>query len=90
MVKQYNERLVPIIGDLEEIKVEKIRFNNSWLSGFLDGDGHLRIYILKRSNRVEVRLLLQVDQKEEEILVQLQKEWGGYLGYREKQNTLGY
>lgn len=36
---------------------------NHWLAGFSDADASFQIKILSRSNRVEVRLNFQIDQK---------------------------
>ena len=66
-IEQYNKRL---FSELKLIKQKTstnntINWKSSWFSGFCDADGHLRLYLLKRPHRlnIEVRLLCQIDQK---------------------------
>ena len=54
------------------------------------GDGSFQIKILKRKEREEVRIVIQIDQKEEEILREIRDEMGGNLNYRGKQGTYYY
>ena len=63
---------------------------NWWLAGFIDADGSFQIKIISRENRIkpEIRLNLQIDA--DQILKILHKEFGGYLGYRYKQDTYYY
>ncbi len=89
-VKQFNENLTTKIEGLGKTKKSRVSLNNSWLSGFIDADGSFRIYILNREKREEIRLLLQIDQKNKELLEEIKGIFGGYLGYREKQETYYY
>lgn len=59
----YNKYNKFIMGDLYD-------FNNHWLTGFIDADGSFQIKILERSNRKlpEIRLKLQITQKDKYIL----------------------
>ena len=54
------------------------------------GDGSFQIKILKRKEREEVRVVIQIDQKEEEILREIKEEIGGNMYYRGKQGTYYY
>ncbi len=90
-VEAYNNYLVPRYG-IDKTKLGEVSLDNGWLSGFIDSDGSLRIYTLKREGKPneEVRLLLQIDQKTKMILSKIQKLLGGYLGYRAKHDTYYY
>lgn len=63
---------------------------NHWLAGFSDADASFQIKILNRSNRVEVRLNFQIDQKKDNILVLIKNFIGGNIGYRKSQDTYYY
>lgn len=58
--------------------------NNHWLAGFIDGDGSLQIKILKRKNKTEIRLQLQIDQQValNYILQGILDAFGGSIGFR--------
>lgn len=66
--------------------------NNYWLAGFVDADGSFQIKILEREKRVlpEIRLNLQIDQKKNDLLNLIKKQFGGNIGYRRSQNTYYY
>jgi hypothetical protein len=63
---------------------------NHWLAGFTDADGSFQIKVLNRSNRVEVRLNFQIDQKKDDILLLIKDFFGGNIGYRKSTNTYYY
>lgn len=65
---------------------------NWWLAGFIDADGSFQIKIINRENRnkPEIRLNLQIDAKKDQILKIIHKEFGGYLGYRSKNDIYYY
>jgi hypothetical protein len=66
---------------------------NHWLAGFSDADASFQIKILTRNEanpRTEVRLAFQIDQKDKDILVLIQKFLGGNIGYRKTQDTYYY
>jgi hypothetical protein len=65
-------------------------FNNHWLAGFSDADASFQIKILNRSNKTEVRLNFQIDQKKDYILLLIKKFLGGNIGYRKSQDTYYY
>lgn len=63
---------------------------NHWLAGFTDADGSFQIKIINRSNKVEVRLNFQIDQKKNDILLLIKNFFGGNIGYRKNQDTYYY
>lgn len=65
-------------------------FKNHWLAGFTDADGSFQIKIITRSNKVEVRLNFQIDQKKDDILLIIKNFFGGNIGYRKNQDTYYY
>lgn len=80
-----------------ENELSQPKLNAYWLAGFIQGDGSFQIKILDRksfadkaSSRTEVRIVLQVDQKEDSILKYLQSHLDGYIGFRKSQNTYYY
>lgn len=60
----------------------------------MDADGYFQVRILNRERGrkfpYEVRLHLKVDQKTRDVLNLLHDAWGGYVGYRESQETYYY
>lgn len=59
----------------------------------MDADGYFQVRIRERGDRQfreEVRLHLKVDQKTKDVLNLLYEVWGGYVGYRESQDTYYY
>lgn len=62
--------------------------DNHWLAGFSDADASFQIK--KPSNRNEVKLNFQVDQKYDYLLNLIKNLFGGNLGYRLSQDTYYY
>ena len=94
-INQYNQRLCSKYTELNLTKKNPISLKTPWLAGFLDADASFRIHLLERmmngNIKQEVRLLLQIDAKYKEILEEIQIcLQGGYLGYRESNNTYYY
>lgn len=92
-IKQYNTRLYPNWINEKTSENSIIDWDTPWFSGFFDTDGSFRLYILKRkrnSSGFEFRLLVQIDQKDDVLLNQIKKKFGGYLGYRKKNDTYYY
>ena len=87
-IEQYNSRLWNVKTSTDTT----INWESPWFAGFCDADGHLRIHTLYRQHRKrdEVRLLCQIDQKSDILLKQFKFKFGGYLGYRSKQDTFYY
>jgi len=60
-------------------------FESHWFAGFVEGDGSFQI----KTSR-DIRVMLQVDQKERLLLDLIHRMFGGYLGYRKKTKTFYY
>ena len=58
----------------------------------MDADGYFQVRIIIRDRKFpyEVRLHLKVDQKTKDVLNLLHEVFGGYVGYRENQDTYYY
>lgn len=72
-------------------------FNNHWIAGFSDADASFQIKIVNRVNipvtlirKPEIRLNFQIDQKDNNILLQIKEVFGGNIGYRKNQDTYYY
>lgn len=97
-IEQFNTRLVPKVNCKPTESNSPVRLNNHWLAGFIQGDGSFQIKIVRRdrarssppSHRTEVRIVLQIDQKSDLILKQIQTVLNGSIGYRESQDTYYY
>jgi len=63
---------------------------NHWLAGFSDANANFQIKVLNRSNKIEVRLNFQIDQKKDNILLLIKELFGGNIGYRKNQDTYYY
>lgn len=63
---------------------------NHWLAGFSDADASFQIKVINRSNKVEVRLNFQIDQKKDTILLLIKDFLGGNISYRKSQDTYYY
>lgn len=72
-----------------KLKLDK-DLKNYWLAGFSDADASFQIKLLNRSNRVEIRLNFQIDQKKDSILLLIKDFFGGNIGYRKTQDTYYY
>ncbi len=67
-------------------------FYNHWLAGFSDGNASFQIKIIKgtTSNKSEIRLNFQLDQKSSLLLNMIKEYLGGNIGYRKSQDTYYY
>ena len=63
---------------------------NYWLAGFSDADASFQIKLLNHTNRTEVRLNFQIDQKKIDALILIKNFLGGNIGYRKNQDTYYY
>ncbi len=63
---------------------------NHWLAGFSDADASFQIKLVNRSNKIEVQLNFQIDQKKDSILLLIKDFFGGNIGYRKNQDTYYY
>nr|YP_010133752.1 hypothetical protein KYU99_mgp02 [Nitzschia supralitorea]QWM93242.1 hypothetical protein [Nitzschia supralitorea] len=91
-ISQYNSRLTKLFNVRKTLVDSTINWDTPWFSGFFDVDGHLRVHLLYQKHRPnpEVRLLAQIDQKHNVLLNQIHAKFGGYLGFRKKQDTFYY
>ena len=63
---------------------------NHWLAGFSDADASFQIKVLNRTNKVEVRLNFQIDQKRDSILLLIKDFFGGNLSYNHLNDVYTY
>jgi hypothetical protein len=56
-----------------------------WFAGFVEGDGSLQI----KTSR-DVRVMLQIDQKDRVLLDVIKQTFGGYVGFRKDTQTFYY
>jgi len=105
-IQQYNERLIKSrvfdldsenslknpINLLTPAYYEQSALNPYWLAGFVAGDGSFQIKIVKSLSRQseEIRLVIQIDQKQISVLKYIAHNMGGSIGYRKKQDTYYY
>lgn len=97
-IEQFNTRLVPKVNCKPTESNGPVRLNNHWFAGFIQGcfTGSFQIKIVRRnggnppSHRTEVRIVLQIDQKSDLILKQIQTVLNGSIGYRKSQDTYYY
>lgn len=97
-INKFNENILTYINDLGScetplpllIQDTTPLIAHHWLAGFSDADSSFQIKIISRKDRklgYEIRLNYQLDQKNPLILNQVKQVFGGYLGYRKKQDT---
>ena len=67
-------------------------FYNHWIAGFSDADASFQIKIVNRDNKTkpEIRLNFQIDQKYNNILLQIKDIFGGNIGYRKNKDVYYY
>lgn len=89
---QYNTRLHRILNFKLTEKKNFLLTENSWFTGFFLSDGSFQIKIIYRKNRKlpEIRLVIQINQKENCLLLQIQKTFGGSIGFRKCLKTYYY
>lgn len=91
-ISQYNNRLTRLSNFLPSRYIPLDIKENSWFSGFFLSDGCFQIKILDREKRKipEIRVVIQIDQKEKTILETIQKAFGGSIGFRKSQKSYIY
>jgi hypothetical protein len=82
-------------GNLEFVINETNNFNNHWIAGFSDADASFKIKIFYKKDRPtpEIILNFQIDLKDKNVLLLIQKikeVFGGQIGYRKSQDTYYY
>ncbi|RYX79681.1 hypothetical protein EON70_00780 [bacterium] len=91
-IAQYNTRLSSL-PNFESTENNPLPLReNAWFSGFFSGDGCFQIVIVKREGRKNpsVGVVAKIDQKTQNLLLQIKNEFGGSLGFRASQNTFYY
>ena len=86
---QYNTRL-HLLPHFQVTHVPQVKlFDCAWFCGFFYCDGFFQIKLINRADRrlPEVRLVIQIDQKDVRILELIKHTFGGSIGYRASQNT---
>lgn len=83
---QYNSCLVKFFSLKKTSLNSDINWNSFWFSGFFDGSGYFKTYSLS----FEIRLLAQIEQKENVLLNQIKMKFGGYLKYKKSRNIYFY
>lgn len=91
-IQHYNSRFVPALNLPLTSTHNMLDFDNHWLCGFIQSDGSFQIKALERPRRknIEFRTVVQIDQKESHLLDLIKMHYGGYVGFRESQNTYYY
>jgi len=95
-MEQINKNILNHSSFLEFSKNTKFQLDtsidleNHWLAGFSDADASFQIKLLKRINRLEVRVNFQIDQKRDTLLLLIKDYLGGNIGYRQSQDTYYY
>ena len=96
---KYNQIINNILSHNTYIEFKKVinfklnigtDLKNHWLAGFSDADASFQIKILNRTNKVEVRLNYQIDQKKDNVLQLIKNFLGGNIGYRKSQDNYYY
>ena len=88
---QYNTRLHSLPNFKLTSEPGAPLINSAWFCGFFYSDGSFQIKLVKKNtNRKglrQVRLVIQIDQKDVRPLEHIKNAFGGYIGYRATQNT---
>jgi hypothetical protein len=89
---QYNTRLFSLNNFQLTGKKDFSLSSNSWFAGFFLSDGIFQIKIIHKKNRKlpEIRLVIEIHQKEKDLLLQIQNEFNGSIGFRASQNSYYY
>lgn len=91
-IVQFNTRLVNRIhGEKTVLATDPLR-GNSWLAGFIQGDGSFQIKLTPKIGKTPfiVHVVIQIDQKTNTLLKLIQSEFGGSVSYRKFQDTYYY
>jgi LAGLIDADG endonuclease/LAGLIDADG-like domain len=91
-INQFNTHLVPKIGCKATKQDLSCLLNNHWLAGFIQGNGSFQIKLLKIKTKLglRVQLSMQISLKTSLLLIAIQNDFGGYIGFRKPHNTYYY
>lgn len=87
IIKQFNNYLIkgqPIKPDIGCL------LKNYWLAGFIQAGGSFVIKALRRLKKIESRIVVQIDQKDDFLLKQIQHTFTGYISCREPWKSYYY
>ena len=90
---KYNQIITNLTYPITQQPINNSSLNNNyWLAGFCDADASFQVKIIPRLNHIkhEIRLSLQIDQKERFILDKILTEFGGNIGHHKTKNTFYY
>lgn len=90
---KYNQIIKNITYPFNKLPLDNTSLtNNYWFAGFCDADASFQVKIIYRQLKKlpEIRLSLQIDQKNNYILEKILEEFGGSIGYRQKTDTYYY
>lgn len=65
-------------------------FKNHWLAGFIQAGGSFVIKILRRLNKIESRMIVQINKKDYLLLKQIQYTLSGYIACRQPSRSYCY
>jgi hypothetical protein len=92
-VIQFNTRLRPR-ASLSAISMPmKVNDRTFWFAGFVQGDGSFQIKLRKQQTTnayCQVEIMLMVELKTFDLLKQIQRSFGGSVGYRKSRHTYYY
>lgn len=91
-ILQYNTKFHLIRNFQLTEKKDFLLNSNSWFAGFFLSDGSFQIKIIHRKNKKLplIKLVIEIHQKEKDLLLQIQNEFNGSIGFRFSQNTYYY
>ena len=89
-IEQFNSRLVPKIHCQPTEPNTSCLLENRWLAGFIQAAGGFQVKMLQRLASMETQIVIQIDQKDDFLLKQIQQTFGGYISFCNTQKTYYY
>jgi hypothetical protein len=89
-IKQFNNYFIYSIEGVSTKPNTDCLLKNYWLAGFIQANGSFIIKTLRRLNKIESQIVVQIDQKDDFLLKQIQHTFSGYIGYREPWESCYY
>jgi LAGLIDADG endonuclease len=88
-IKQFNNYLIKIGAKSTKPNTDCL-LKNYWLAGFIQADGSFVIKTIRRLNKIESQIVVQIDQRDDFLLKQIQHTFSGYIGCREPWESYYY